>query len=477
MKLARLLLLPAIISALVSCKPLVPEVTSQDCAVSTVPADFTRIFIGAPARGGQQSGVSASDPLDGTSADKFDTILRTIAEGQRPTWGTQKNIPPQNLIVCLDRGTFQTNGQFDWVIDLGHTQGSSRGFTVEKNWKIHGRGVNRTSLQLIGYLPQQYLDTNGSAFNGGRNLVIGTHSDESSGVEISDMTIDANHDRLTPAGGIPLNLEGISLRSFAGNHWIHNVNVSGTSGDAGYRNIDYEVFAVHLYGSSLPDSSSQSTGNLIESVTVAKPGRPMTANSPPGGIMDGIVVNSAVTEIRNNDVEGYYIAYGGWAMNQVWFHDNISRNSSYGFNADSSSNKGVIVQSNHFVHPALYGMVVGGFVPGQIFSNWNISNNSIQLNTTGSIGIALPGELQNSFFSGNTIQSDGGNNLTAILSFSATSGLTNFNNTFQDNHIDSSTRIDFSQDPNFNTNCRFQNRDLQGNPIPVFPDNSGSACK
>lgn len=135
MKFVRLLLLPAMILALVSCKPLVPEVTSQDCAVSTVPADFTRIYIGAPARGGQQSGASASDPLDGSSADKFDTILRTIAEGQRPTWGTQKNIAPQNLIVCLESGTFQTNGQLDWVIDLGHTQGGSHGFTVEKTGK------------------------------------------------------------------------------------------------------------------------------------------------------------------------------------------------------------------------------------------------------------------------------------------------------------------------------------------------------
>jgi hypothetical protein len=477
MKLARLLPLPALILALVSCKPLAPEVTSQDCTVSTVPADFTRIFIGAPARDGQQSGTSASDPLDGTSADKFDTILRTIAEGERPTWGTQKNIAAQNLIVCLDSGSFQTNGQLDWVIDLGHTEGASRGFTVEKNWKIHGRGVNRTSLQLAGYLPEQYVDANGVTFKGGRNVVIGTHSDDSSGVEISDLTVDANHDQLTPAGGVPLNLEGISLRSFEGNHWIHNVNVSGTSGDAGFRNIDYEVFAVRLYGSSPPGSSSQSTGNLIESVTVAKPGRPMTANSPPGGIMDGIVVNSVVAEIRNNDVEGYYIAYGGWSMNQVWFHDNISRNSSYGFNADSFTNNGIILQSNQFIHPAKYGMVIGGFIPNQTFANWNVSNNSIQMNASGSTGIVLHGQVQNSFFSGNTIQSDGGHNLTAILSYSATSGVANFSNTFEDNHIDSSTRIDFSQDPNFNSNCRFQNRDLQGKVIPVFPDNSGSTCK
>ena len=138
MKFARFILPPALILALVSCRPLAPEVISQDCTVAAVPANFTRIFIGVPARGGHQSGASAKDPLDGASAEKFDTILRTIAEGRQPTWGAQKNIPQENLIVCIASGTFQTNGQYDWDLDKGHTQGSNLGFTVEKNWKIHG---------------------------------------------------------------------------------------------------------------------------------------------------------------------------------------------------------------------------------------------------------------------------------------------------------------------------------------------------
>ncbi|HLK54698.1 MAG TPA: hypothetical protein VKU42_14650, partial [Candidatus Angelobacter sp.] len=181
MKFARFFFPSALILALVSCMPLDPEVISQDCIVP-VPANFTRIFIGSPARGGQQAGTSADDPLDGTSADKFDTILRTIAEGQQPTWGTQKNIPPENLIVCLASGTFQTNGQSDWIIDVGHTKGAPRGFTVEKNWKIHGRGVNHTKLRLASYVEDQYVDDHGASFTGGSNVVVGTHSDNASGV-------------------------------------------------------------------------------------------------------------------------------------------------------------------------------------------------------------------------------------------------------------------------------------------------------
>ncbi len=477
MKFARFFFPSALILALVSCMPLDPEVISQDCIVP-VPANFTRIFIGSPARGGQQAGTSADDPLDGTSADKFDTILRTIAEGQQPTWGTQKNIPPENLIVCLASGTFQTNGQSDWIIDVGHTKGSPRGFTVEKNWKIHGRGVNHTKLRLASYVEDQYVDDHGASFTGGSNVVVGTHSDNASGVELSNMTIDANHDQLAFGSGTPLNLEGVVLRSITGKHWIHDINIVGGSGDLGLKNIIYESFALLIWGSAPVSNSNQSTGNLIENVSVTKPGRPMTRNSPSGGSMDGIVVNNAVTEIRNNVVEDYYIAYSGWSMNQVWFHDNISRNTAYGFNADSFTNIGVTLQSNQFLHPTKYGIIIGGDRAAQTFSNWNVFNNTVMLNASGTIALGIRGQVQNSSFTDNTIQPDSGtaHNLTAIFSYSSANGVANFSNKFQSNHIGDSIRIDFSQDPNFNTNCRYQNRDLQGRPIPGFPDNSGSQC-
>jgi hypothetical protein len=477
MKSARFVLLPVLVLGLVSCKPLVPEVTSQDCTVSAVPADFKRIFIGVPARGGQQSGTSAKDPLDGTSADKFDTILRTIAEGQRPTWGTQQNIPPENLIVCMASGTFQTNGQSDWIQHLGHTQRKEQGFTVRKNWKIHGSGVGRTTLQLAGYVQDQFVDNNGSSFTGGRNTVIATNSEGSSGVEVSDLTVDSNHDHLTAPGGLPLNVAGIVLRSLEGNHWIHNVNVIGGSGDVGAINIIYEDFAVQIWGSDPNPGSHQSAGNLIENVTVTKPGRPMSSGALPGGAMDGIVVNNAVAEIRNNVVEGYIIAYGGWLMDQVWFHDNISRDSFYGFNADSFTNNNVILESNQFIHPARYGMVMGGG-HDQTFNNWSVLRNTVQLNAAGSLGLVLRGQVKNSVFTENTIQGDGkSNNLAGIYSYLSEGGMANVNNSFQNNHIDKALRIDFSQDPNFNTNCRFQNRDLQGNARQDFPDNSSAKCR
>lgn len=479
MKPVRFVLLPAFVLALVSCKPLVPEVTSQDCTVSAVPADFTRIFIGVPARGGQQPGTSAKDPLDGTSADKFDAILRTIAEGQHPTWGAQKNIAQENLIVCIASGTFQTNGQYDWDLDKGRTQGSHLGFTVEKNWKIHGSGAGRTTLRLVSYVQNQFVDSQGSSFAGGHNAVISTRSDSSSGVEVSDLTIDANHDGLTAPGGLPLNVVAILLRSREGGHWIHDVNVIGGSGDLGFRNIVLEAFAVQIWGNTPVAAPQVSMDNLIENVSVTKPGRPMTSDSLPGGAMDGIVVNNAMAEIRNNVVQGYIIAYGGWNMDQVRFHDNISRDSFYGFNADSLTNNNVILESNQFIHPARYGIVIGG--GGRVdhtFNNWSVLHNTLQINAADSIGIVLRGQVKNSVFTENTIQTDGNaHNLAAIFSYLSLSGETNANNSFQNNHIDKALRIDFSQDPSFNTNCRYQNRDLQGQPRQDFPDNSSAKCR
>lgn len=477
MKIALTVVSVSLVFALVSCSPLDRKVISPDC-LGPVRANFTRIYIGTPARGGRLAGTSFDDPLDGSTAHKFDTILRSIAEGQNPTWGAQAGIAPENLIVCLDSGTFQTEGQFDWITGVGHSQGSSRGFTIGKSWKIHGRGVNQTRLQLVSYVADQFVVPDGAPISGGRNVVIGTHSEDSSGIEISDLTVDANHDQMTVPGGLPLNLEGIVLRTRQGGHWIHDVNLVGGSGDVGFLSVLYETFAVHLWGVANPQDPQLNTDNIIENVSVSNPGRTTVSGSPAGGAMDGIVVNNAVAEIRHNVVDGYQVGYGGWAMGPANFHDNIARNIAYGFNADSFTSSGVVIQSNQFLAPSLYGVVIGGGNPDVIFSNWKLLNNTIQLGSSGSVAFVLRGQVQDSTFSGNTIVASGSaRNLTAIWSYAAVGGLSNRNNDFENNRVDKGVVMNFSQDPDFNTDCRFQNRDLQGNVRQDFPDNSSSTCR
>ena len=461
--------------ACTGCLALKTNFPSSDCT-GAVPAGFTRIFIGAPAPGGSQSGTSADDPLDGTTADKFDTILRSVAEGERPTWGTQQNIGPENLVACIEKGTFETNGRYDWSIDVGHTLGSELGFTVQKNWRIHGHGKNETVLKLAAYIPQQLKDANGNLFNAGGNVVIATESLDASGVEVSDLTIDANHDGMTNPGGIPLTLQGVALRSDKGGHWIHDVNVIGASGDSGFIFIPYETFAIIVFGSD--DSPLRSSGNLIENAAVTAPGIPVLPHESQGGKVCGIVIANAGGEVRNSRVEGYYVGYSGWAMDSVTFHDNVSSNTGYGFNTDAFSNFRVTLQSNQFIHPLHYGIVIGGSQPSYTFSGWNVLNNTIALIHPQTVGLALRGQVQNSQLSGNTITADAsGLRATAIVSYSSAAGVVNSNNLFENNRVDSSLAIDFSADPFFASDCRMGNRSLQGGSLPGLADNGNSqAC-
>lgn len=462
-----------LVLALVSCISPESEFPSRDCT-GAVPAQFTRIFIGAPAPHGQQSGTSALDPLDGATADKFDTILRTIADGQRPTWGTQSQIAPENLVVCIGPGTFQTNGQYDWSIPEGHKAGANHvGFTVERNWKIHGHGAGRTRLVLAGYVRDRFTDMAGNPFAGGINVAIGTHSSDASGVEVSDLTIDANHDALNRLEGLPLNLSAVVLRSHQGGHWIHGVNVVGVSGDLGSVNIHYESFPIFIWGDNPMGDFIESSGNLVENVTVTRPGSAVFADQIPGGPVSAIVVGNAVAEVRKNLVDGYNVAYGGWAMGPVWFHDNVAKNNRYGFNADGLNNVGVVLESNKFIHPSAYGIVMGATNEAQIFSRWKVLSNTVEINAPNVVGMVLRGQVQSSLFADNRIFSDqpAPRNVTAIWSYPSGGQAANFGNVFKNNQLDSSERIDFSQDPFFNSNCRVQNRDLQNRSLPAFPDN------
>jgi hypothetical protein len=409
--------------------------------------------------------------------EKFDAILRTIVEGKHPTWGAQQNIGPENVVVCINSGTFATDGFAHLTPGDPAADPRSAGFAVGKNWKIHGKGANHTRLLLSSYLTKQFPGSDGSAFDGGANTVISNQSYDASDVEISDLTIDANHDGMTRAGGPPLNLQAIALRSVKGGHWIHDMNVVGVSGDAGFVNILNEDFAVRIWGEPSASGRSENADNLIENVTISHPGKPVFSGESAGGAMDGIVVNDARAEIRKNVVKGISLAYGGWSMKGVSFHDNIARDGAYGFNADSYNNNDVVLESNQIIHPSLYGIVIGGSGPAQEFFRWMVANNTIVLQNSGSVGVVLRGQVQDSTFLGNSISTDRPiRNATAIVSYHSGNGVSNFSNVFEQNEIDTTLSVDFSQDPNLSSDCIYLNRDLQGNTIPGLRDNSSRSC-
>lgn len=349
---------------------------SSDCTAKTLPQGFSRIFIAFKPIGNTGKGGSGTvnDPFDGSTAEKFDTILRTRSEANQ-----------QNLIVCIGPGTYETEGAYDFVVNLPHK--TAHGFTLNKNWKIHGNGINKTILKLVNFLPNPPGGKKGT----GVNVVFSTHDDGSSGIEISDLSIDDNYSELkTKAqqqGSDALNLNAINLRSDQGGHWIHRVSVSHSSGEIN------ETFPVWIYSVSTK-SPYVNTGNIIENVTISGWG---------GGKCTAIAVAAATAEVRNNSVADYQIGYGGWSMGKMSFHDNIATNTAYGFNIDSLENEQVIITHNQIIHPREYGIVVGG---GGHYANFEISDNTFQINSRSVTPILLQGNVTNARIERNTFIAD-----------------------------------------------------------------------
>jgi hypothetical protein len=347
---------------------------SADCG-GRVTTGHTRIFIAYRTDTKSGSG-SASDPLDGSTAQKFDTLLRSRSESG-----------VTNLVVCIGPGTFQTEGVYDYAIGGGHLDKTrSGGFTVNRGWKIHGSRMDQTVLRLTDL----YLDPSTGKYLVGR--VISTYDLDSHGVEVSDLTLDDNYPALKPQYKTDLQLEAVSLRSTLGQHWIYSIHVMNAAGEW------TEAFPVEI--SSQAKSPTESTGNIVEHVAM---------DHWASGKCTAIAIANAVAEVRYNTVIGHQIAYGGWQMSDVHFHDNYAIETVYGFNIDSLDNRGVVINHNQIIHPQSYGLVVGG--TGQ-YVNFSISYNTITLASPDPLntvyGLIFQGNVTGARVIGNRIIGDQG---------------------------------------------------------------------
>lgn len=439
---------------------------------SAVKQGSTRVYIGI-GNGKDGSGRSASDPRDGSTAEKFDAVLRCFAEGCSDAGKAGKAITrTENLIVCLGPGAFQTKGTYDFIINVPHKSGE--GFTIGKGWKIHGAGQDKTTVQLSAYLPavaggnpRQLPSTSATG------VVFSTNSDDASDIEISDLTVDANYPGLKARAGREgikaLNLEAIQLRSNRGHNWIHDVNVLHTSGEIGMIDIKWETFPVFIY-SVKPGSPQENRDNIIERVNMSGYG---------GGACTAITVANAMAEVRNNKVEGYGNAYGGWAMPPVWFHDNLAVDTEYGFNIDSLVNQGVRIERNQIIYPRKYGIVVGG---GGTYDHLVIKDNTIEMDKSGVIGLVFQGNVTNAAVEGNKFlwrpagSLQGFMGATAIRNYSAGRAPANRNNSYQANKISDKLAISFKGPSRLSDNCVWGNRDENGRPLHGLADNRKQAC-
>lgn len=446
-----------------------------NCNPRTAPKPgFKRIYI-ALQNGKDGSGKSPADARDGSSADKFDRILRCYAEGcSDPAAPAQSIARTENLIVCLGPGTFQTKGTYDFVIDVPHK--TAEGFTLGKGWKVHGAGVDKTRVQLSAYLPVRSKPNSWNMPVGtGAGVVFSTNSDSASDIEISDLTIDANYPALKPKAtqeGIrALNLEAIHLRSDQGRNWIHDVHVTHTAGEVS--NVaKWETFPVQIVSVRPNSTPRDNTGNVIERVNMS---------NYAGGACTAMAVANAVAEVRNNKVDGYQIAYGGWQMGPVWFHDNVAVASEYGFNIDSLVNQGVRIEHNQIIHPRKYGIVIGG---GGTYGGFVIANNTIRLDQPGSTGLIFQGNVRDTVVQGNSFLWEGGSSLkqfllgaTAISNYSADHFAgANDHNAYAANRISENLKIVFRGRSRREESCAAGNRDENGRPVRELPDHRSDAC-
>ncbi len=403
-----------------------------------------------------------ADARDGSTAAAFDSILRCYSEGCTAAQNAGKPIAKtENLIACIGPGTFSTMGTYDYVINVPHT--NPVGFTIGKGWKIHGAGADKTIIKLAGYLPITDAKNRwGFPANTGTGLIFSTNSDNASGIEISDLTMDGNYPELKSRARSndikALTIEAIHLRSDEGGHWIHNVNVMNTAGEIGGIHIRWEAFPVWIVSmnKSVP---GQNHGNVIENVHMRQSF---------GDTGCAITLANAIGEVRNNNVDGYPIGYGGWDMGEAVFHNNTAVNTGYGFNIDSLVNNGVRIEENQIVHPRKYGIVVGG---GGTYANFKLLKNTVLLNQPGSFGLIFQGNVTGAIVAGNKILADS----SALQATAIRQSGQNNNNVYQDNQIAGGLTIALNASQP-SQNCFFANLDENGKPRKDLPNNRNGSC-
>lgn len=445
--------------------------SASDCSeqVKSLPQGTNRVYI-ALRNGKDGSGLSPADARDGSTVSAFDTILRCYSEGCTDAQNPRKSVPKtESLTVCLGPGTFSTLGAYDYLIAVPHP--NPAGFTIGKGWKIHGAGKDKTVVKLSDYLPiTDPKNLQNMPVNSGIGLVFGTNSDNASGIEISDLTIDGNYPELKSRarqhGVTALTLEVIHLRSDLGGHRIHDVNVVNAAAEIGAISPRWEAFPIWILSVDR-SKPGQDRDNIIENVSVKQ----STCI-----VCTFICVANATAEVRNNVVEGVQIGYGGWDLAGGSFHDNTAVNTDYGFNIDSLVNNGVTIERNKIIHPRRFGFVVGGETT---FANFKFLDNTVQIDKSGVIGFVLRGNVTGAVIVGNKLLADNssGASATAFKNYPATrqSG-PNHNNIYQSNQIASGMSLVFKASSQKSQNCFFDNRDERGNPRKDLPENPSGPC-
>jgi hypothetical protein len=221
-----------------------------------------------------------------------------------------------------------------------------------------------------------------------------------------------------------------------------------------------EAFPVEI--SSPAESPTASSGNVVEYVTM---------DHWASGKCTAIAIANAITEVRFNTVTGHQIAYGGWQMSDVHFHDNYAIQTVYGFNIDSLDNSRVVIDHNQIIHPQSYGLVIGGV--GR-YADFSISDNTVTLASTALwntlYGLIFQGNVRGARVIGNRIISDQSPALARVFGLYE-KGAQNVGNVFQDNQISNSFKYSLQ-----GADCVHGNVDQDGAALRGLSNTQSGAC-
>lgn len=349
------------------------------------------------------------DPYDGSTQSKFDSVMSSM---------------PANCTIHLLGGTYMTKGNWN-------------GFWIKTGQRILGSGIDITTIKL----------TNSSACT-----VLGDHDDHATGIEVSDMTLDANAQN----NGTTISFGGIAINGSRAA--IRRVKVVNTSlGTEGF----IETWCILVAG-----ADNISCDNVVIEDCIVMPSF--------GAESDGISVFAGTNSYVSARISGNWI-YGTNNLtlqafnlcnsfntvlrgNHVIGGQSSGLGSCSGIYSDSGGNTNLTVVNNYFEN-----VFVGVALLNNVHQNLYFSGNKFEINySTNAWWCAAfwetsSGHFINEKIIGNTIKPYGTVGPSSYFAFTS-DGCTNL--FLADNSIDKGFLWNFPGCTNVNLH---DNVDLSGN--------------
>ncbi|MFA6897893.1 MAG: MBG domain-containing protein, partial [Candidatus Paceibacterota bacterium] len=325
-----------------SIPPFVPPIPSREIWID----DRTD---GLPGTGTQK------DPYDGSTAEKFDSILRNFSLARQT-----------NLAVHLMEGTFHTRGIYNDI--LFGTVPFNVGWASFSGWNIEGAGMGKTSLEMVyPYLLQ----------GDGYNHIVGSIPG-STNQHISDLTINCN----LPRDNTIDTINGVSFGGDSSR--IERVRAINCGG--GIR----EGFVLSIASNDAHDSNDNyildnvvenSFGKWSTAINLFHSNATWVNDTRTSGVMAGNIVRNA------HSAEGASVAYGLGGIRNVVIYNNYAEAVDGGVIHDTANGEGAVIRNNRFVNLNNFGFNIGG---GWLFKGYKITDNLITLKSP-STGVLFNG--------------------------------------------------------------------------------------